>query len=109
MGKEPANFVPVKYGTGIDEVDPKFKYLMFFLGTSIVFLLLRGAHPKHGHKGPGTKKGSNSGSSGFGGGGGGLNDIMNMSKSNAQVFGVDKKMRTRFKHVAGMQNAKTEV
>lgn len=34
---------------------------------------------------------------------------MNMSKSNAQVFGVDKKMRTRFKHVAGMQNAKTEV
>lgn len=35
--------------------------------------------------------------------------MMNMSKSNAQVFGVDKKMRTRFKHVAGMQNAKTEV
>ena len=34
---------------------------------------------------------------------------MNMGKSNAQVFGVDKKMRTRFKHVAGMQNAKTEV
>jgi len=25
-----------------------------------------------------------------------------MGKSNAQVFGVDKKMRTKFKHVAGM-------
>jgi len=32
-----------------------------------------------------------------------------MNKANAQVFGVDKKMRTRFKHVAGLQNAKTEI
>jgi len=38
--------------------------------------------------------------------GGGMGDLMNMSKSNAQVFGVDKKIRTRFKHVAGMTNAK---
>jgi ATP-dependent Zn protease len=34
---------------------------------------------------------------------------MGMSKSGAQVFGVDKKIRTKFKHVAGMQNAKQEV
>jgi hypothetical protein len=101
LGKEPANFVPVKYGTGIEEIDPKYKYLLFFLGTSVVFLLLRGAHPKYG-KHHGAKKPPSSGGSGFGGGGGGLGDIMNMSKSNAQVFGVDKKMRTRFKHVAGM-------
>lgn len=108
LGKEPANFVPVKYGSGIEEIDPKYKYLLFFLGTSIIFLMFRGAHPhkhKHHHH---AKKGPSSGS-GFGGGSGGLGDIMNMSKSNAQVFGVDKKMRTRFKHVAGMQNAKTEV
>jgi len=38
-----------------------------------------------------------------------MGDLMNMSKSNAQVFGVDKKIRTRFKHVAGMTNAKQEV
>lgn len=36
------------------------------------------------------------------GGGGGMNDLMNMSKSGAQVYGVDKKIRTRFKHVAGL-------
>lgn len=42
-------------------------------------------------------------------GGGGMGDMMGMSKSGAQVFGVDKKIRTRFKHVAGMENAKTEV
>ena len=35
-------------------------------------------------------------------GGGGMNDLMNMSKSGAQVYGVDKKIRTRFKHVAGL-------
>jgi|TARA_B110000285_G_C15110537_1_gene610780 hypothetical protein len=26
-----------------------------------------------------------------------------MGKSNVQVFGVDKKIKTRFKHVAGME------
>jgi hypothetical protein len=31
-----------------------------------------------------------------------MSDLMNMSKSNAVVFGVDKKIRTKFKHVAGM-------
>lgn len=34
---------------------------------------------------------------------------MNMNKSGAQIFGVNKKIRTRFKHVAGMENAKQEV
>ena len=32
-----------------------------------------------------------------------------MGKSNVQVFGVDKKIKTRFKHVAGMEQAKLEV
>ena len=35
-----------------------------------------------------------------------MGDLMNMGKSGAQVYGVDKKIRTRFKHVAGLQNAK---
>jgi hypothetical protein len=29
--------------------------------------------------------------------------MFGMSKSNVQVFGVDKKIKTRFKHVAGME------
>ena len=43
----------------------------------------------------------------FGGkGGGGLGDIFGMGKSNVQIYGVDKKIKTRFKHVAGMESAK---
>ena len=32
-----------------------------------------------------------------------------MGNSNVQVYGVDKKIKVRFKHVAGMEQAKTEV
>ena len=52
-----------------------------------------------GGKGGASGKGKGGG---MGGMGGGMNDLMGMSKANAQVYGVDKKMRTRFKHVAGM-------
>ena len=61
----------------------------------------------HGKK-RGPMSGSKKGGSGFGGGGG-MSDFLNMGKSGAQVFGVDKKIKTRFKHVAGLTNAKTEV
>ena len=40
---------------------------------------------------------------------GGMSDLMNVSKSGATVYGVEKKIRTRFKHVAGLSNAKQEV
>lgn len=70
----------------------------------LALLLYRSMHGKGGQNpGANAKKGGNNSGSGFGGG---LGDLMNMSKSNAQVFGVDKKIRTRFKHVAGMTNAK---
>jgi AFG3 family protein len=45
----------------------------------------------------------------FGGKGGGLGDIFSMGKSNVTVYGVDKKIKSRFKHVAGMDNAKEEI
>jgi len=35
--------------------------------------------------------------------------MFNMGKSNATVYGVDKKIKTKFRHVAGMENAKQEV
>jgi len=72
----------------------------------LLIMVYRSMHGKGGSSG--TKKGTGSKGSGFGGGGG-MGDMMTMSKSGAQVFGVDKKIRTRFKHVAGMQNAKQEV
>jgi len=43
------------------------------------------------------------------GGKGGFGDIFNYGKSNVTVYGVDKKIKTRFRHVAGMDNAKEEV
>lgn len=108
MGRSPENFVPVKYGPAEDENENAA--LSFGLKISFVMLgilLYRSMHGRGGgNAGSSAKKG---GSGGFGGGGGGLGDMMNMSKSNAQVFGVDKKLKTRFKHVAGMTNAKTEV
>ena len=88
-------------------MEPNKKIAISLIFCGLLYAVYRSSHPKGGGlKGTGTKKGPGGG---FGGGGGGLGDMMNMSKSNVQVFGVDKKMRTRFRHVAGMQNAKTEV
>lgn len=35
--------------------------------------------------------------------------MFNYGKSNATVFGEDKKIKTRFKDVAGLENAKIEI
>lgn len=43
------------------------------------------------------------------GGKGGMGDMFSMGKSNVTVYGVDKKIKSRFKHVAGMDNAKEEI
>jgi AFG3 family protein len=58
----------------------------------------------HGKGAKGAGKGENQK-----GGGGGIGDMFGMGKSNVQIYGVDKKIKTRFKHVAGMENAKVEV
>ena len=65
-----------------------------------------------GGKGTGGAKGTdaNKDKGGFfGGKGGGFNDMFNYGKSNATVFGEDKKIKTRFKDVAGNENAKIEI
>ena len=59
-----------------------------------------------GAKGSGKAGGKDSGAGGMFGGKGGMGDIFSMGKSNVQVYGVDKKIKSRFKHVAGMDNAK---
>jgi len=66
-------------------------------------------HGKGGSGGTGVKGGSSkpggTGGSGSGGGfgKGGMGDIFGMGKSNVQIYGVDKKIKTKFKHVAGME------
>lgn len=109
MGRDPSTFVPIKYGPAEEEGNGPV--LNMLVGASFIMLMVliyRSMHGKGGSSGTKSTKGS-SGQGGGMGGGGGMGDLMNMSKSNAQIFGVDKKIRTRFKHVAGMTNAKQEV
>lgn len=73
---------------------------------------MHGGGTKPGVKGKGgSSTNQDKGSGGmFGGkGGGGFGDIFGMGKSNVQIYGVDKKIKTRFKHVAGMESAKQEI
>ena len=105
MGKDPSQFVPIKYGAGMD--GEQFPIVNFLIGSLFVLLLIRLYRSTHGKgtKGSGASKSKGSGLGSMGG----MNDLMNMSKSGATVYGVEKKIRTRFKHVAGLSNAKTEV
>jgi AFG3 family protein len=73
-----------------------------------VLFLIQLYKTMHGGSSGSSAKKSDSASK-FGRGGGGMSDMMGMGKSNVQVFGVDKKIKVRFKHVAGMENAKIEV
>lgn len=38
-----------------------------------------------------------------------MNDLFGMGKSNVQIYGEDKKIKTRFNNVAGLESAKVEV
>jgi len=85
----------------------QFPIVNFLIGSLFVLMLARLYKQTHGKGGKGSGKSSSKG--GMGGGMGGMGDLMNMSKSGATVYGVEKKIRTRFKHVAGLSNAKQEV
>jgi len=65
------------------------------IGATFVMFLVQLYRSKHS----GPKAGKNPAK-----GGNSMKDMMtnNMGKSNVQIFGVDKKIKTRFKHVAGM-------
>jgi hypothetical protein len=99
MGKSPQEFVPVKYAntseTGSNQT------MNYLIGAAFVLMLVQLYRSMHGKGSSG--QGGSSGGKGPGGGRGGMNDMFNMGKSNVQVFGVDKKIKTRFKHVAGME------
>ena len=104
MGKSPNDFVPVKYAN--DAAGGENKTLNYLIGASFLLLLVQLYRSKHSGKG---NTGSQNSKSGGAGGRGGFGDMMGMGKSNVQIYGVDKKIKVRFKHVAGMSQAKTEV
>lgn len=80
MNRDPASFVPVKYGPAVSDGGSPAVNLM--VGGSFVLLLGLLFRNMHGKKG-GPMGGKKSGSGRSGGGFGGMNDIMNVSKSNA--------------------------
>jgi len=76
--------------------------LNYLIGAAFVLSLIQLYRSKHGGgKGLGGSSGSNK--TGSSRGGGMMCGMGEMGKSNVQVFGVDKKIKTRFKHVAGME------
>lgn len=108
MGKTPQEFVPLKYSNESEQSSSNLFLNITIAGLFGLFMyqIWKGRTPK---KGPG-KKGSSSGSkSGGFMGGGGLGSMMNVGKSNVQIYGIDKKIKTKFKHVAGLENAKMEI
>lgn len=105
MGTNSQNFVPVKFAS--QPVGGNENFMMnYLIGAAFLALLVQLYRTMHGKGGSGS---SSSGSKGGGLGGGGMGNMFQMGKSNVQVFGIDKKIKVRFKHVAGMQQAKTEV
>lgn len=70
----------------------------YLIGAAFVALLVQLYRTMHGKGGSGTSTGGTRP-----GGRGGMNDMFSMGKSNVQIYGVNKKIKTRFKHVAGME------
>lgn len=86
-----------------------FNLMFGLVGIAAFYNIFKGRQGNLGNKaGKAAKKGSKNKDSG--GGWFGQNNIMgNMTKSGASVYGEDKKIKTRFKDVAGNENAKEEV
>jgi len=104
MGKSPQEFVPVKYANANDQSSNQT--MNYLIGAAFLLVLVQLYRSMHG-------KGGSAGSKGVDGkdkaaGRGGMNDMFSMGKSNVTIVD-DKKIKTRFKHVAGMDQAKVEV
>lgn len=106
MGKVPNEFVPVKYANESSQSSNN-TLINLTIGGCFGLLLFQLYRSMHGKGAKGGKDAGKPGGNMFGGKqGGGFGDIFNMGKSNVTVYGVDKKIKARFKHVAGMDNAK---
>ena len=76
-----------------------------------MFFLHKFGNPMNMSKGPkGGPKSKSGGMSNENKGSGGMfGDLFGVGKSNAKVYGIDKKMKTKFAHVAGLETAKEEI
>ena len=112
MGKQPHEFVPVKY-TNSTEGDAGANAINMVIGAMFLAFFYQIYKGRNGGMSTGKKTGKPQDKDKKGGlfGGGGLNDMFGMGKSNAKQFGGEdgQKIKTRFKHVAGNEGAKNEI
>jgi len=103
MGRAPAQFIPVTYVNANDESLSVFfvNLLVGFVAVAAFYNIYKGRNPPP--KGS-SSKGASKSDSWFGGGG--MGGMGQMQKANFNVYGEDKKIETRFKDVAGHENAK---
>jgi len=108
MGRQPNEFVPVKYTNQSEEqvTNVMFKILVGGLFLMFFYQIYKSRNQGgSGHGKPGTPSKKDQG----GGGWFNQNDIFNYGKSNATVYGDDKKIKVKFSNVAGNENAKIEI
>jgi len=109
MGKTPQEFIPLKYSNESDQVNTNLVVNLLVGGLFGLFLyqVIKGRNNKGSTGSKKSASKSSNSSSGFMGGG--FGGMMNVGKSNATVYGVEKNIKTKFKHVAGLDNAKLEI
>lgn len=113
MGKQPANFIPVKYdNSGSDATKGMLVNLM--IGSLFITIFYQIYKNRNGNGLSTGKKAGKSASKEEKKGGlfGGMNDMFGgVGKINAKEFGGEdgEKIKTRFKHVAGNEGAKEEI
>jgi len=115
MGKQPNEFIPVKY-TNQGEEQYSNILLNVMIGSMLLLFFYQiykgktgGGPGQPGKKGTGKDAQKGSGSWFNQQQGGGMSDMFNYGKSNVTIYGEEKKIKTRFKDVAGLENAKDEV
>jgi len=116
MGKQPNDFIPVKYTNHGDE-NLSATVMNVLIGAMFLAFFYSIYKNRNGGVSTGLKKAGKPSKDakdkkgGFFGGGGGMGDMFGMSKSNAKQFGGEEgqKIKTRFKHVAGNEGAKQEI
>jgi AFG3 family protein len=109
MGKTPQEFVPLKYSNESEQSSSNVALNLMIASLFGLFMyqILKGRNAK-GSKGAGKKTTDKSSGSSFMGGGG-FGSMMNVGKSNVTVYGIDKNVKTKFKNVAGLDEAKLEI
>ncbi len=94
-GKTPERLVPIEFDYRTDTNKVIDRVISFFyLATTVGLLYFLSRQLKSGL-----------GSMGKGGG----SDIFNVGKSQVKVYGLDNKIKTKFKDVAGLDEAKVEI